>query len=35
MQQKQMELLMMAQQQNPMMMQGMGGMGGMGGGGYY
>jgi hypothetical protein len=32
MQQKQMELLMMASQQNPMMMQGMGGMGGMGGG---
>jgi len=29
-----MELLMMASQQNPMMMQGMGGMGGMGGG-YY
>jgi hypothetical protein len=34
MQQKQMELLMMASQQNLMMMQGMGGMGGMGGG-YY
>lgn len=34
MQQKQTELMMLAYQQNPMMMQGMGGMGGMGGGMY-